>query len=205
MVTRPIFTPAGTRFNSLVTLADAPQASRKVACRCDCGKETSVTVSNLRTGAVKTCGCSKAGISNGRYRHGMAGSSIYATWYQFVARCTRPSHPRYADYGGRGIAVFEPWLIFDNFYADMGDRPPGMTLDRRNNDGPYSPENCRWATYAEQSGNRRPTRLRESCPNGHEYTPENTLVTARGRTCRICRCASRVRQARRNAANKVAA
>lgn len=76
-----------------------------------------------------------------------------------LRRCTNPDHPRYADWGGRGITVCERWRKFENFLEDMGEKPPGMTLDRRDNDGPYDPENCHWVKPAVQSRNKRSTRL----------------------------------------------
>jgi hypothetical protein len=78
------------------------------------------------------------------------------------SRCNNLNHPRYADWGGRGITVSERWqgwFGFDNFLADMGSRPPGTTLERLDNDGNYGPDNCCWATVAQQNRNKRSTKL----------------------------------------------
>lgn len=79
----------------------------------------------------------------------------FRTWYGMKNRCLRPNLPKYPRYGGRGITICERWMKFENFVADMGERPDGLTLDRINNDGNYEPGNCRWASRFEQQANTR--------------------------------------------------
>ncbi len=87
--------------------------------------------------------------------HGMYGTQIYKSWSSMKSRCLNKNNKDHKDYGGRGITVCDSWLIFENFYADMGDRPQGKTLDRKNNDKGYCKSNCKWSTPKEQSNNMR--------------------------------------------------
>lgn len=147
---------AGERYGRLEIVRDRQPGEQRIYCRCDCGNELTVSRSNLRTGNSRSCGHDRnEGARNPRFAHGMAGTRIYNIWADMVGRCTRPTHIRYADYGGRGITVCDRWRDFANFYADMDERPEGRSLDRIDNDLGYSPQNCRWATASEQASNKR--------------------------------------------------
>lgn len=125
---------------------------RRYRLLCDCGNVVTA-LSTLLYGRMTCCGCSR---KVRRVRHGLYRSAEYRIWRAMWTRCTNPNHRSYHNYGGRGITIDARWKDFTAFYADMGERPSAKhSIDRVNNNCGYGPDNCRWATMAEQLRNRR--------------------------------------------------
>ena len=131
-------------------------------CRCECGATVTRRGSELakakRRNSVSACpACVRKRHSELRSTHGMSKTPLFAVWRSMKARCLCPTHFAYKRYGGRGITVCQRWQdSFENFLEDMGPAyQAGLVLDRIDNDGPYSPENCRWTTYKVNSKNKK--------------------------------------------------
>lgn len=151
-------------FGRLTVIGRATNSGVKVRwrCRCICGNECLAQSYDLKRGKQRSCGCLHRDIVT---KHGHADfkdgirTKTYRTWQHIWQRCTNPVATGYASYGGRGITVCKRWAKFPSFLADMGEPPSTQhTIERIDVDSGYTPSNCRWATRAEQSVNRRTNR-----------------------------------------------
>lgn len=159
---KKILIEKGQRHGRLNVIGEAVSTGRDrmVFVECDCGKSFDVRLASLRSHKTKSCGClNRENQTNNARKHGhntrkSGPSRTYYTWSAMIQRCTNPKDKSYGRYGAKGIKVSENWLKFENFLADMGEKPDNLTLERIDGKKGYNKENCKWATILDQGKNR---------------------------------------------------
>lgn len=158
---------SGLRFGRLTVIEERgrkvfPCGEEKVAwlCKCDCGSTVVVLGSSLTTGNTASCGCLSTEILIAKNKtHGLSKSRTYRIWQAMLNRCRNENTPNFKNYGGRGITVCKRWDRFEKFIEDMGIAPEERSIERKNNDGNYGPDNCIWADRKAQGRNTRSNRV----------------------------------------------
>lgn len=153
----------GKRFGKLMVISfNSMRGTRSYwNCVCDCGNENIVSSDHLKNGDIVSCGCVKRStLPPSNKKHGMSNTRLYTIWKLMKYRCSNPSRREYRIYGGRGIKVCDEWNEFDSFmrWAVNNGYSEELTLDRIDNDGNYTPSNCRWASRQTQSLNKSTNR-----------------------------------------------
>lgn len=155
----------GKVYGRLTVVADAPSRMsagrpiRFVGVVCQCGTHKEINLTQLTTGRTTSCGCFRKETTSDMARsHGQSGTKLYKVWKGMQSRCYIPSASNFEYYGGRGIKVCDEWHAFEPFkaWADANGYQEDLEIDRENNDGDYTPTNCRWITHQAQCNNRRP-------------------------------------------------
>lgn len=149
----------GQKFNMLTVLSFSKRENGRSywMCKCDCGNIVERNSNSFKSNMTKSCGClAMKACKIVRKTHGLSKSRTYTIWQGMRNRCNDENYKNYNNYGGRGIRVCDRWMeSFENFYEDMGNRPNEMSLDRKDVNGNYCKENCKWSTSKEQNNNRR--------------------------------------------------
>lgn len=158
----------GQKFHLLTVISEANRKSPRVrrwACLCECGQIKIVNQPDLKSGNSRSCGClqqehrKKVSRFARKTQGGLSSHSLFTTWRNMMNRCYKSHDKNFKNYGARGITVCDRWHQFENFIADMGEKPfPKATIERKDNNGNYCPENCVWATRTIQTRNKRNTR-----------------------------------------------
>lgn len=166
----------GMKYGRLTVIDTAPDAvapsgrkSKRWLCQCDCGNQSIVYDSSLRTGGTKSCGCLRREVAGDKARtHGLSHSRLRNVWRLMLERCTQENNKSYYLYGGKGITVCDEWHNFLAFaeWSFANGYKDGLTIDRIDSNKNYCPENCRWVTRKVQNNN----------------TNRNHLITWNGRT-----------------------
>lgn len=156
----------GNRYGRLTVVERAENNGRGDAmwkCSCECGNTSVVKGGSLRSGRARSCGCLLSEKSKDRMqamvtKHGGRGTNLYRVWCGIKERCLNENNKSYHNYGGRGITICDQWkddfVAFRDWAMENGYKE-GLEIDRKDNDGPYSPENCRWTTPVENCQNKR--------------------------------------------------
>lgn len=153
-------------------------------CLCDCGNSKVILASTLQSGSGKSCGCLSSELKSERKKtHGMRNTDVYKTWCSMRERCFNPKNRAYKTHGAKGITVCDRWNpkaggSFENFYADMGDRPEGTSIDRIDVHGHYEPGNCRWADIYVQAYNKGISKANVTGKTGVSYYASQGIYAA---------------------------
>jgi len=149
------------RLTAIGAIGKAKGSAYQWLCICDCGSDCIVTVGHLSSGHTKSCGCIGQELGAAQFTtHGMSKNPVHAVWCQMRQRCENPNHERYSRYGDRGITVCDRWSDYPTFISDMGERPSNNhSIERRDNDGNYCPENCSWELPIVQNRNSSHNKL----------------------------------------------